>query len=99
MEEFAKTTTVSKSITQYYREMLNVKLINGTETQIVWIGFDTSDLVTSEEIQLTSFPNFVSAVGGNLGLFVGFSCLPLLLWLAEVLKKFKCFSAILQHIE
>ena len=79
--------------------MLNVKLINGTETQIVWIGFDTSDLVTSEEIQLTSFPNFVSAVGGNLGLFVGFSCLPLLLWLAEVLKKFKCFSAFLQHIE
>ena len=98
MEEFAKTTAVSKSITQIYREALNVKLTNGTETQIVWIGFDTSNVVTAEEIQLTSFPSFVSAVGGNLGLFVGFSCLPLLLWLTDAFKKFQCFSSFIQHI-
>ena len=98
-EEFAKTTAVSKLVTQFYREALNIKVINGTETQTVWIGFDTSNVVTSEEIKLTSFPSFISAVGGNLGLFVGFSCLPLLLWLAEVRKKFECFTSFLHHVE
>ena len=90
-DEFKKTSPLTKYVADTYREKLNIPLLNGTETHYVMIDFDTSDVVLSEEIQLSTLPDFISAIGGNLGLFIGFSCLPLLLWFAESFDKMNIF--------
>jgi len=62
---------------------------NNVDTYIVLMSYEDCDVTVSEEIHLTSLPDFISAVGGNLGLFVGFSFLPLLLKVIEVIRKTK----------
>ena len=89
-DEF-KRTGLAKLIIEKWEQKLDIKSKNGSEAQTVMINFDTSDVKISEEIQLSTLPDFISAVGGNLGLFVGFSCLPLLLWLADVFQRFEIF--------
>ena len=43
--------------------------------KMIWIMYTGTDVVISEEVKLISFPSFIGGVGGNLGLFLGFSCL------------------------
>ena len=72
-----------------YRQTLGITKLNNTETYSVVINYITSDVVVSEEIHLTTLPDFISSVGGNLGLFVGFSCLPVLLKATEFVLNLK----------
>ena len=69
--------------------MIGITRTNNTETYSVVINYDKTDVVVSEEIHLTTLPDFISSVGGNLGLFIGFSCLPVLLKATEYLHFFK----------
>ena len=48
--------------------------------------YASSDVATLTEEKLIDFSNFVSAVGGNLGLFLGFSFLGLLSSLYEYIE-------------
>ena len=48
--------------------------------------YPSSDVATLTEEKLIDFSNFVSAVGGNLGLFLGFSFLGLLSSLYEYIE-------------
>ena len=75
-----------------YREMAKITVPNDTDTYSVVLNFETSDVALSEEIQLTTLPDFISSVGGNLGLFIGFSCLPILLKATEVVRQLKLGS-------
>jgi hypothetical protein len=47
-------------------------------------------LLVEEQIERLAydFGNFLAAAGGNLGLFLGFSCLPMLLGFISIFKKF-----------
>ena len=49
--------------------------------------YTTSDVATFTEDRLIDFSGFVSAVGGNLGLFLGFSFLGMLFSLYEYLEN------------
>ena len=89
MHEFKASVMLTKFMTEAYRDIVGIGKQNNTETYSVAINYATIDVDLSEEIQLTSFPDFISAVGGNLGLFVGFSLLPLLLKAAESIQKTK----------
>ena len=51
------------------------------------MNYDSADVTVAEEVLLTTLPDFISAVGGNLGLFIGFSCLPVLLRAAEFIQR------------
>ena len=51
------------------------------------ISFLKTEVDTSEEISLNKFPDFISSVGGNLGLFTGFSFLSALFVFVEWLHK------------
>ena len=72
-----------------YRKMVRIKRPNNTDTYSVVINFDKTDVDVSEQIQLTTLPDFISSVGGNLGLFIGFSCLPVLLKATELIRHLK----------
>ena len=74
---------------EFYRHLIGIKKLNSTETYSVVINYETSDVVVSEEIHLTTLPDFISSVGGNLGLFIGFSCLPVLLKATEFFRNLK----------
>ena len=81
-------------MTDGYRRSTGIKRPNNTETYSVVINYDTSDVVVSEEIHLTTLPDFISSVGGNLGLFIGFSCLPVLLKATDYFCNFKITKTI-----
>ena len=69
--------------------MLNITRPGNVETHSVIINFGSSYLKVSEQINLTNLSNFISAVGGNLGLFIGFSVLPFLLKVIEYIWHLK----------
>ena len=70
-----------------YRKWVNVAIPNNTETYTAMIFFMKTDVDVSEEIQLPDLHPFISSVGGNLGLFIGFSFLSLLLKIAQCTRK------------
>ena len=82
---FEKSTIISKYIAQTYRSMLRLEIPRNTETYSLIMNFAGSYIDLSEEIQLTNLSNFISGVGGNLGLFIGFSVLPVVLKAAEII--------------
>ena len=82
---FEKSTIISKYIAQTYRSMLRLEILPNTETYSLIMNFAGSYIDLSEEIQLTNLSNFISGVGGNLGLFIGFSVLPVVLKAAEII--------------
>ena len=65
--------------------MLRLEIPPNTETYSLIMNFAGSYIDLSEEIQLTNLSNFISGVGGNLGLFIGFSVLPVVLKAAEII--------------
>ena len=74
--------------------MVGIKRLDNTETYSVVINYDVSDVVVSEEISLTTLADFISSVGGNLGLFIGFSCLPGLLKAIDYFRNLKFINLI-----
>ena len=58
--------------TESQREEVDYRLKIGKE---ILIYYSTTTVKVISEANMINFPNFVSAVGGNLGLFVGFSFL------------------------
>jgi hypothetical protein len=70
-----------------FRKILNVTVPHGVKTYSMILSFLKTDIDLSEEITLNQFPDFISSVGGNLGLFIGFSFLSALLTLVEWFQK------------
>ena len=63
------------------------------------IGYESFEIEVNVEILIYDIGSFLAAVGGNLGLFLGFSCLSLLFVLMKTfnhLKIFKKFSTNIQ---
>ena len=89
MVEFEKSNALASSMADTYRQIIGTPRTNNTESYLVAINYETSDVVVSEEIQLYTLSDFISSVGGNLGLFIGFSCLPVLLKAAELFLQFQ----------
>ena len=73
--------------TREYKKQVNVTVPDDMNTYSVMISFLKTEVDTSEEISLNTFPDFISSVGGNLGLFTGFSFLTALFVFVEWLHK------------
>ena len=73
--------------TREYKRQVNVTVPDDMNTYSVMISFLKTEIDTSEEISLNTFPDFISSVGGNLGLFTGFSFLSALFVFVEWLHK------------
>ena len=58
------------------------------EVSVVKVSFASTVTFVMERSKIVSLSNLISSVGGNLGLFVGFSVLTSLFTVYENLKKF-----------
>ena len=56
-------------------------------TRYITIYYTTANVATFTSEQLIDFPTFISATGGNLGLFLGLSFLGVLFSLYEYIEK------------
>ena len=48
--------------------------------------YATTEVKVIKEELLISFSNFVSSIGGNLGMFIGFSCFGVFSWAYDLIK-------------
>ncbi len=56
------------------------------EAKLIFFYYIDTSVVVSKEVQLMTFNGFVSAFGGSLGLFLGFSCLSTLQDFVNLIK-------------
>ena len=84
---YDKGSIITIRMNDAYRKILNVTVPEGVPTYSMMVSFLKTDIDLSEEIRLNQFSDFISSVGGNLGLFVGFSFLSALLTLVEWFRK------------
>ena len=86
-EEYDRSSILAVDATREYKRQVNVTVPDDMNTYSVMISFLKTEVDTSEEISLNTFPDFISSVGGNLGLFTGFSFLTALFVFVEWLHK------------
>lgn len=85
--EYGFDSIIIEHIKHSYKERCNISTRENIKTKSVWISFPSADILLSEEIGLNDVYDFISSIGGNLGLFIGFSFLSLLISTAEGFKK------------
>ena len=51
------------------------------------IYYENTDTLVTEELLLHDFNSIISAVGGSLGLFLGFSCLQGAMWIVDIVCR------------
>ena len=81
--DYDQNSLISVNMNNALKALVNVTVPNNTKTYTTMISFPKTDVDLSEEIKLNNVSDFISAVGGNLGLFTGFSFLSLLLQMVE----------------
>ena len=79
-------TTDRFSITENENPIFSEKSVNVTEMYLSW---DDLNVLVEEEYLLLDFNAIVSAVGGSIGLLLGFSCLDFLL---KLLSKIEAYT-------
>ena len=90
--EYDSSSIISAKINDRFRQMINITSRNKTKnTFSTAISFLKTEIDLTEEIRLYTVFDFISSVGGNLGLFTGFSVLAILLafaeWLHTIITK------------
>ena len=88
--EYDADSLITVHMNNLLKTLLQVSVPNNTKTYSAMVSFLKTEIDLSEEISLNQFSDLVSSVGGNLGLFTGFSFLGVLLTLIE--WKQKAFS-------
>ena len=74
---YDKHSQMAHNIIQTWYEHNNITSKNTTAEGNVnlYINYQTIDTVVSQKVKILNASSFVSSVGGNLGLFIGFSFL------------------------
>ena len=62
-------------------------LKENTPSRAIYIYYSTTNVRLSSTSKLVSLSSFISSIGGNLGLFVGFSFMSVLLYVYKCLVK------------
>ena len=85
--DYNTDSIITKHMAEYYKTWYQLETPENITVYTAMVGFSTTDVNLSEEVKLSNFPDFVSSVGGNLGLFLGFSFLTLLRDMADWAKQ------------
>ena len=87
--EFDIDSMIVVHINNVFKNLINMTVPKNTNSYSLMMSFPSTDIDLIEEISLNQISDFISSVGGNLGLFTGFSFLSALLTLAEWFRKTK----------
>ena len=90
--DFEEKSLITVKLNKAFRDMLGLSFPNGTKTYSAMLSFPTTNVDLTEEIVLNNISDFISAVGGNLGLFTGVSFLSVLLQLVDWGRKIPIHS-------
>ena len=85
--EYDADSLITVHMNGLLKTLLDVSVPNNTKTYSLMISFLKTEIDLSEEISLNQFSDLISSLGGNLGLFTGFSFLGVLLTLIEWKEK------------
>ena len=69
-----------------YEKRIFMQLKTLVNKSSVAIYYDNTDTIVTEELLLYDLNSIVSAVGGSLGLFLGFSCFQVAMWVAGIVS-------------
>ena len=86
--EYDENSLISVQMNKVITNIINITVPNNTKSNTMTLSFLKTDVDLSEEISLNNINDFISALGGNLGLFTGFSFLSVLLTLADLKVSF-----------
>ncbi len=73
----------------YHRSTTFTPVANATK---FYLFYDSTTVEEREQALMYDFPKLVAAVGGSLGLFMGFSLLSVLMWGKDVLRQKGVFA-------
>ena len=73
--EYDADSLITVHMNGLLKTLLDVSVPNNTKTYSLMISFLKTEIDLSEEISLNQFSDLISSLGGNLGLFTGFSIL------------------------
>ena len=85
--DYEEKSLITVKLNKAFRDMLGLSFPNGTKIYSAMLSFPTTNVDLTEEIVLNNISDFISAVGGNLGLFTGVSLLSILIQLVEWARK------------
>ena len=93
--EYDEDSMISVDMNKEFTNMINITVPKDTKANTVMLSYLKTKIDRSEEISLSNIPDFISSVGGNLGLFTGFSFLSALITLVDWSRRIpmKCFSS------
>ena len=85
--DYEEKSLITVKLNKAFRDMLGLSFPHATKTYSAMLSFPTTNVDLTEEIVLNNISDFISAVGGNLGLFTGVSLLSILIQLVEWARK------------
>ena len=86
MVTYDRKSQMGHNLIQTYFQALNIPFSNTTKDgTMLYFTYQTLDTEVSQKVKILNFPGFISAVGGNLGLFIGFSFLQSLFILLQLI--------------
>ena len=93
-----KGTETKKETTCRNRKQKNINTsrLNGTGYRYINIYYAVTDVKISITSKMMNLPTFISNVGGNLGLFVGFSVLGVMYFIYDIAREAINWSTILK---
>ena len=84
--EYSTDSLISVHMNKAFKSTVGVK-VPKTKSYSAMISFPKTDVDINQEVTLNNISDFISSVGGNLGLFTGFSFLSILLEMAGWYRK------------
>ena len=82
------TYTTSAHRFSLYNGIVNhIPLEKVNNTILIYLFYQSTDVKNSQQIPIMTFWGFISATGGSLGLFLGFSCLSSVWTLFDMFEK------------
>ena len=85
--EFDPKSKMAHYLIDDYFATMNVNKTADTTTSHFILRFFSTEVEVSEKIEMMNVNSFISSVGGNLGLFIGFSFLSTLFIIHDVIGK------------
>ena len=83
---YDRDSIIAIDASKEFKKQVNISVSDDLETFSEMLSFLKTEVDKSEEIRLNTFPDFISSVGENLGLFTRFSFLAAILTFHEWLQ-------------
>ena len=72
---YDRSSRMAREVLEKWFKIANMTFDTMVNRTIVFFNYHSMDVEVSQKVQILDASSFISAVGGNLGLFIGFSFL------------------------